>query len=276
MKGTLARKSTPSPIQFGDLLNAHHELILDYQNKRIELQKLYETHKADHTALILEIGKRLEYLDKLIAQVYVMQKGEKGDTPIAGVHYPIPKDGVSVDHEKVVQDVLAKIPQPKDGKDAVIDDKLIARIAKLTKGKDGKAPTLDEVVKHIKENLTVEHIPGLKREIDLVHNQLAGKIYGKDTLIRGGGDTVEAGTNITITKVNGKSRISSSGGGGILTPTGAVDGSNTVFVFASTPSIITVDNGRAMQKVSSDGTVNWTGTTTVTLTVAPTFDIFGM
>lgn len=55
---------------------------------------------------------------------------------------------------------------------------------------------------------------------------------------------------------------------------GTPDGSIKVFVWLNAPNSITVDQGRTMQKVSSDGTVNWTGTTTTTLTLAPNFDIF--
>lgn len=58
-------------------------------------------------------------------------------------------------------------------------------------------------------------------------------------------------------------------------PTGTVNGGNTSFVFASAPNVISVD-GVPKQKTSSDGTVNWTGTTTVSLSVAPNFDVFGI
>lgn len=62
---------------------------------------------------------------------------------------------------------------------------------------------------------------------------------------------------------------------GFQQPTsGAVNGSNATFVWASAPNVIVVDQGRTMQQVSSDGTVNWTGTTTTVLTIAPNFDIF--
>lgn len=58
---------------------------------------------------------------------------------------------------------------------------------------------------------------------------------------------------------------------------GTVDGSNTVFNFDPVPSGISVDQGRIMQRVSSDGTINWTVVgNTITLTVAPNFDIFGL
>lgn len=62
---------------------------------------------------------------------------------------------------------------------------------------------------------------------------------------------------------------------GYQTATGTVDGSNTIFTFSSAPNAISVD-GVILRKTASDGTVNWTGTTTTTLSVAPNFDIFGV
>lgn len=90
--------------------------------------------------------------------------------------------------------------------------------------------------------------------------------------------TVKLSTNLTGTATGGVLTITASGSGGtgFQAPTGAVNGSNTVFVFSTAPSAICVDQGRIMQKTSSDGTVNWTGTTTVTLTIAPNFDIFSV
>lgn len=70
--------------------------------------------------------------------------------------------------------------------------------------------------------------------------------------------------------------IPGSSGGGKLTATGTVNGVNDTFTFSSAPTLIVVDQGRAMQKTSSDGTVNWTGTTTVVLAVAPNNDIYGI
>ncbi len=76
--------------------------------------------------------------------------------------------------------------------------------------------------------------------------------------------------------VGGMSSSVSTGGMTVLTPTGTVNGTNTIFVFSSAPSIIVVDQGRQMQKVSSDGTVNWTGTTTIVLAIAPNYDIYAI
>lgn len=71
--------------------------------------------------------------------------------------------------------------------------------------------------------------------------------------------------------------VDSSGGNttGYQQPTGTVNGSNQIFVFTTAPDAVSVD-GVTKQKTSSDGTSNWTGTTTITLTVAPNFDIFGI
>lgn len=94
---------------------------------------------------------------------------------------------------------------------------------------------------------------------------------------------LKAGSNITLsTAANQTTKyteltIAVTGGSSfaVLVPIGAVDGSNTTFTFASAPSIVVLDNGNIMNKVSSDGTVNWTGTTTVILTQAPNSNIFG-
>lgn len=78
-------------------------------------------------------------------------------------------------------------------------------------------------------------------------------------------DNVNKVTDIAVTASSGAAAPTS----------GAVNGVNQTFVFTNAPSILFVD-GVAKQKVSSDSTVNWTGTTTVVLSIAPNFDIFGI
>lgn len=92
------------------------------------------------------------------------------------------------------------------------------------------------------------------------------------------------GSGITITEVDNETThqadttFTATGGAGIavLVPAGTVNGINTSFVFVSAPSVIVLDNGNVMNKVSSDGTVNWTGTTNVILNQAPNFNIYGI
>lgn len=93
---------------------------------------------------------------------------------------------------------------------------------------------------------------------------------------------LKSGSNASITATPNNTThytditISSSGGGGsgFQTPlSGGLTGTNT---WAIAPNVIAVDQGRIMQKVSTDGTINWTGTTTTVLAVAPTFDIYAI
>ena len=56
---------------------------------------------------------------------------------------------------------------------------------------------------------------------------------------------------------------------------GTVNGNNRSFVFTTAPNVLVVD-GLSIRKVSSDGTVNWTGTTSITLEVAPNYDMFAI
>lgn len=71
--------------------------------------------------------------------------------------------------------------------------------------------------------------------------------------------------------------VDSTGGGGIteLTATGTVNGVNAVFTFTQTPSYI-VSDGAWYKKLDNNGNVQWSGTTTVTMTIPPTSAIFGI
>lgn len=88
-----------------------------------------------------------------------------------------------------------------------------------------------------------------------------------------------SGVTLTYNLAGGRNDVtissSGSGGGGILAATGTVNGTNAVFTFASAPSQVIVD-GVPKQKTQSDGTSNWSGTLTITLTVAPVSDIYGI
>jgi hypothetical protein len=137
-------------------------------------------------------------------------------------------------------------------------------------GRDGSPDTGDEIIQKINDS---------EGQID--SSRIKNLPHGVTQIIEHGGfaeTQIKAGTNTTVTKdVFGNWVISSTGssGGVILSATGTVNGSNTVFVFSSAPSMI-VRDGMMMRQTSSDGTVNWTGTTTITLAVAPNFDLFGL
>lgn len=100
-----------------------------------------------------------------------------------------------------------------------------------------------------------------------------------------GGGVLDDGSKviapISIAAATGRLKVTAivSGlAGGFQQPvSGAVDGSNQTFIWASAPKAIVVDQGRTMQKINNgDSFVNWTGTTTTVLTIAPNSDIFAI
>lgn len=184
---------------------------------------------------------KLEEVNETIYQ-RVGPKGEQGapgKTPEKGVEY------FTNDELRTIIDYLAstvKVPNDgrdgkdgrdgrdgidgKDGKDAIVNiDVIVERVRKLIKApKDGKDATIsiDDIVSKIltlpgeKFKLNTKQIDGLDQTIRAMQSQIGERGY-----LHGGGDTVQAGTNITLTRLaNGKTLISSTGGG---TPGGPVN-----------------------------------------------------
>ena len=192
-----------------------------------ELQKLIESAKNTHDAFTQQAEATLKRLEQKMESLTMPAKGDKGDMPIAGVHFPIPKDGKhgkdgetpSIDYGIIIKTVLKNIPTPKNGK-------------------DGESVNAEDIAKEIvkKKLIKGEHIDGYDATMKAFSRQLAGKIYGKDTLIRGGGDTVAAGSGVTITTdVNGKKVIAATGSGHTFVYNEVLGGSGTAFTFATAP-----------------------------------------
>ena len=122
-------------------------------------------------------------------------------------------------------------------------------------------PTVDEIIAKLKQT------PVDYRDIkDAPNLDDVQKLIGflKQGGFRGGGDTVEAGSNIYISHVNGVKVISSTGGlGAPVEPTsGTIDNSNKVFTFLVKPTLVNV-NGIFYREGKG---WSWTaGTLTVTL-----------
>lgn len=92
-----------------------------------------------------------------------------------------------------------------------------------------------------------------------------------------GVQSVVAGTGISVDNTDPQNPIVTATGSssGYQSPTGTVNGINNVFVFLTAPNALVVD-GVSIRKVASDGTINWSGTTTVTLLVSPNFDVYAV
>lgn len=223
-----------------------------------------------------------QLITKALAAFEAVKRGAPG---LPGRHGHDGNHGRSVTQVEVESAVRKFLKQPKDGESPTPE--LVANVLlqhkgfhkliekNLKPGKNGESPAPDSIVSMVmdelgKRKISIADIEGL----DAKFNEMRGHVNASKEW-RGGGDTVVAGAGVTITNtVNGNKRITATGSLGYQVPTGTVDGNNKIFVFSSAPNVIVVDQGRPMQKVSSDGTVNWTGTTTVTLAIAPTSDIF--
>ncbi len=201
-----------------------------------------------------EISYIMNSITSSILQRFESIKSEV--TPVKGVDY---RDGIDavVNEESIASKVISMIPQA----DKVDFEALVKKAVDSV-----QIPTISDVVKEIKKKKLIDRqdIKGMPLNMN-------------DQRWHGGGiSTVSHDSTLTGngTPSNPLSVVATPSFT-IITATGAVNGINQSFVFATTPSVIVVDQGRVMRQISSDGNINWTGTTNVTLQIAPTSDIYG-
>lgn len=199
------------------------------------------------------------------------EKGEKGDRgdigpmPKAGVHFKLPRDGKDADENAIVSKVLKKIRMPKDGQD----------------GRDGLDAAVDyemlvqQTAERLKnKGIEIDDIDGLRELLDGFVARMNKASNNKGGQMRGGGDIVLAGTGVTITRDStGRSTISASGLTELDPTSGSINSVNKAFVFASKPTYIVVD--AATYRENKGWTWN-AGTSTATLSIAPTYDCYGL
>lgn len=197
-----------------------------------------------------------------------MLKGDKGDTVVGPMGPQGPRGETGPQGKSITGpkgDVGPQGPRGEQGK-AIVGPKG----DKGDTGAAGISPSIEAIISELKKLpisfKDLKDAPDLTDLPKLIH-------FLKSGGFRGGGDTIAAGTNVTITNVNGVKTVNATGGGGsgYQAPlSGGLTGTNT---WTSAPNVIVVD-GVPRQKTSTDGTVNWTGTTTTVLTITPTFDLY--
>jgi hypothetical protein len=191
-----------------------------------------------------------------------------------------------------------KLGEVKDGENAKPEDVVPLVLAALPPDVEETAEETKNKLESLKgenrlDKSAVKGIEEIEKEVKEISVRPSGRGGGGGkgfTLYVGGAKklltaqtlNLVAGTGITLSYnyANGRNDVtitSSSTGGQILAATGTVNGTNLSFTFTSAPTQLVID-GVAKQKTQSDGTVNWTGTTSITLTgaQAPNFDIYGI
>lgn len=214
-----------------------------------ELQNFKEEAKREHQARIDAMDKHIESAHQHLKRAEKIQKGDKGEPGRTGDK----GDSIKGDTPPVSEVAAALKPH--------VIEALKQHIPAPIKGEDGKpgvnAEPLDpiKVVELIKEKnlLKVEHIGGFERKIAEV----------RSAVMRGGGDTVAAGTNVTISVINGVKTISSSGGSSTTKVRDEIpSGSGTAFTLAHTPvaSTLQLFRGGARQQVGAGNDYTVSGT----------------
>lgn len=197
-------------------------------------------------------------------------RGEKGDQGIPGekgesITGPIGKEG------KPGKNIVGeKGDKGNDGKDGtqLTSLEIASKLNELTEKIDSSAikglPTLSAFLKEIKTKKLIDKkdINGMKLDDQKWHGGGLSSVNHDSTLTGNG-------TSLSPLSVVGGGTFT------VLVPVGLVNSINQVFIFSLAPQVIVVDQGRVMRQISSDGNINWTGTTNIILQIAPTTDIYG-
>lgn len=219
----------PTVLSTDELLRVFTEirtLVTDLQKSVAANAGRVEELAQGHTA---EIEKWHAHLEEVRKQEG--PPGKNADPAEPG------KDGKSPDVNEIVQKVIELLPQPDNVDTDAIVERVLERvptptpvqptgitegdvktlIKKHTKRQKPQPidhePIVETVLKEIeKKHGTTKHVT--KEMLDKAMTEMRGHVNASKEW-RGGGDTVVAGTGVTIENtVNGNKRISASGGGG--------------------------------------------------------------
>ena len=197
---------------------------------------------------VKETGE-IYYSNSLTWELMDRIRGIDGYTPVAGVDYEIPNEEAIA--SMVFDRLLYEIPEPVHGKDGV-------------DGRDGSPDSPEDIANKLNTlegALEISVLKGYEDSDAIIAKIKKQKLKPRDIegmpldfndqRWHGGGISnitgfIQAGVNVTITGTGTSSDpyiISSTGGGSSSpqTPTGTVDGSNTVFTALATPTSVVAD-----------------------------------
>lgn len=205
---------------------------------------------------LIEIHKRLFLRLEEINITIDKKTGPKGEAGVPGKDGIPGKNGEMPLIDDIVALTLQNIKLPENGKDGVTpirgvhyfteeDINIIKEelMVSLTKHIDTRDPeSLLHVFTKKGKKLSVKHIDGLEQTLSAFSNQL-GRGY-----LHGGGDTVKAGTGITIVNNSDgtKTIIGNAGVGAWTTPPETPDGSISIFTVGAVPPTDVIADGIMM------------------------------
>lgn len=207
-----------------DLHQTKDKIVQTFDTKISEVDKKIEESSQIINQNTQKIDKKVAEFEQtavsLIKQIQNIPKlqGKDGTDGKNGTNG---KDAVSIDENALVKKVISKIPENKASL-KIIQEKFetdpMSVIEKIMALPDGKF------------KLKTSHIDGLEQTMRAFQSQL-GRGY-----LHGGGDTVAAGTNITITTNTNGAKVINATGSGTAVYNEIVSGSGTTFTLANTPT----------------------------------------
>lgn len=267
----------PNVFDISVIINLKNELDTEIQ----KVKDLGVKMQQEHEAKLLEVDEKLVDHTMTVSKLVNDKLVEVDDTlgELKQVDFTgLPgSDAVPVDEEAMAERVFSRIRTPKDGDTPIIDTLEIAKAAaKFVKVKIPEPKKIeinhddiaDKVVGIIveKKKLKVEHITDLFGKVTDHASTMFNRFVARGSL-RGGGDVVTAGSNVTITtNADGKKVIASTGGsGGNFTENEVVAGSGTAFTLAATPTAGSVKLYALGQRIvlATDYSIVGTAITTV-------------
>jgi len=220
---------------------------------------------------IANVGGKLDALTDVLKKIRKVEIAGaevvtiKGKTPVAGEDYPIPADGHTPTEEELLELIKPLIPVVADGHTPTEEELLELIKPLIPVVADGHTPTEEELLELIKPLISLDTGENVIKKI----NKANGLI--EQSMIKGLEETLEVLRNGLVNL-----------GGYVATPaqfvddetpTGLIDGVNTVFVLSKTPltgSLKVYVNGQRV-RVTEDYT--FSGRIITFLTAPPTGSI---
>lgn len=209
----------------------HRAFLAKVENFDAKIEKI-QTIGADITRQARAVEERLNAI--AVIQGPPGQQGKPGAAIKGDAGEP-----AVIDYGFLISEVLDKLPTPKDGVSPIVDEEKL----------------LEALFARIKQKgLKLSDIVGLEETITSFSNRM----MNKEPYLHGGGDTVSAGSNITITNTNGTKVISATSSAGTNVRDEVPAGSGTAFTLAHTPTANTLQlfrGGTRQSVVNGDYTI---------------------